>query len=436
MAISIIKWKNLLLSGSLALGLIPFTLLHPQSSSYKPARIDPNTISIEREAFRKHLRENIIKKNLELPLTDSTEEKWKGAYWACELSYFRDTLVIKSLKEALRQYSLRSNEFNRASLEAVYTLYPSGFEKELDELLQTTTIPKHFALGAEYIFRSAPNKEQSKEDLLKLMMKKFPFWQKDPILLMLNQRLNGKETALPPVRDLLNHSYWKGRTVIFSFQRKDRNYEGLTVIMGPDGRFQKDSTGNIFYIHQLARALSNLPGYLTNGNTPAGIYTVIKIDTSDNRFIGSTPFILTALPFEADPGVFFKDTSLVNVPWSKSLYAKLLPESWQDFFPAYQTYYAGMAGRSEIVMHGTTIDPGFYKSYPFYPNTPSLGCITSKEIYSPENGKLILSDQQKLIDSFITSYNKEAFLIVIELDDKQARVDIDEIMPLIYDSEK
>ncbi|MGE5352718.1 MAG: hypothetical protein ACM3P0_11590, partial [Acidobacteriota bacterium] len=271
--------------------------------------------------------------------------------------------------------------------------------------------------------------------LLGLMVQKFPAWETDPILLMLKYRLAKTKGIIPDIAGLLKHDFWRGKTVIFSFQRKDRNYEGITVVRRADGKFQKDSAGNIFHINHLARSISNLPGYLTNGNAPEGIYSVQKIDTSDNIFIGKTPLIATALPFEISPDLFFKDSKLKGVSWSIDLYRKMLPSSWVDYFPIYEAFYAGMAGRSEIVMHGTTIDPEFYKNDPYYPNTPSMGCMTAKEIYSPEDGRIISSDQEKLINAFSGFNGKEAYLVVINIDEKKEKLNFSEIRKFFIETE-
>lgn len=415
--------------------LSSWTQILPQNAPGNFARSDSSTTKDMRNEFRCNLYKDIIMKNFSFPLSGKSENSWKGAYWGCEISYFRDTLVYERLKEALRQYNERSSEFNRATLEALYTLYPAGFENDIRRIMKETNNSKHFALGAEYLLRVNCGNGAERENILGLMAKKFPAWQNDPILFMLKYRLSKTKAIRPGIADLLKHDFWKGRTVIFSFQRKNRNYEGITVILRPDGRLLKDSSGNIFHIKHLARSLSNLPGYLTNGSTPEGIYSVQKIDTSDNKFIGKTPLIVTALPYEVPPDLFFKDSKLKGISWSADLYRRMLPDSWVDYFPLYEAFYAGMAGRSEIVMHGTTIDPEFYKNDPYYPNTPSMGCMTAKEIYSSEDGRLVLSDQQKLIDAFTGCCKKEAFLVVINIDGKEEELSINEIRGFIEEPE-
>lgn len=79
-----------------------------------------------------------------------------------------------------------------------------------------------------------------------------------------------------------------------------------------------------------------------------------------------------------------------------------------------QSFWAGKAGRSEIYFHGTTIDQNVYIGKEFYGQTPSLGCLCTKEIWD-EEGKLIYSDQQKLVDAWMQSPDQKGYAYVLEL---------------------
>jgi len=70
------------------------------------------------------------------------------------------------------------------------------------------------------------------------------------------------------------------------------------------------SDGSIFSVPQLARSISNLPGFLTNDSTPEGIFSLQGIDTSKNVFIGPTTNIQLVLPFETAPNQFFHKSDL------------------------------------------------------------------------------------------------------------------------------
>jgi hypothetical protein len=236
---------------------------------------------------------------------------------------------------------------------------------------------------------------------------------------------------LPPLNDILNNNFLAGETVIYSLQRSNREYAGIVVIREPDGSFLKDSSGNYFHTTQLARAITAYPFYITNGNTPQGILRFSGFDVSRLLYIGPTPNLQLQLPYETTPDAFFADSSLIDTTWSKELYASLLPSSWKNYDGIYESFYAGAVGRSAIIMHGTTIDPAFYKSTPWYPQTPSLGCLCSYEEWD-EDGYRINSNQQQIVNALNSMGSSSGYVVVIDIDNKKKNVELNEIKPLLH----
>ncbi len=228
--------------------------------------------------------------------------------------------------------------------------------------------------------------------------------------------------------DLLNKKFLRGEIVMYSFQRKNRDYPGLVVVRNKEGIFIKDSTGKIFSVSQLARSVNNLPCYLSNGNTPQGIFKMKGFGVSRGYFIGPTPNVQLSMPVEEKLSTFLGDSSISDTTWQVDYYEGLLPQSLKNYQPLYQSYYAGSAGRTEIIAHGTTINPEYYKAKPWYPHTPSQGCLCAKEIW---NGKRIESDQQKLVYALLAAGGAYGYCVVVEIDDKQAPVTVEEILPLL-----
>ena len=99
--------------------------------------------------------------------------------------------------------------------------------------------------------------------------------------------------------------------------------------------------------------------------------------------------------------------------------------------PITESYYAGRIGRSEILSHGTTIDPEYFRGKPYYPLTPTLGCLCAKEIWNSSTGKLDQSEQFKLLNGFLSTPGTMGYLMVINLDNQQKAVSKKEIETLL-----
>src|SRR5690606_23300361 len=105
-------------------------------------------------------------------------------------------------------------------------------------------------------------------------------------------------------------------------------------------------------------------------------------------------------------------------------YQQIIPGSIRNYFPLYEAYYAGLAGRNEIIAHGTTVDPELYAGKPYYPLTPTMGCLCTKEIW---NGIREESDQQKLVNGLLSAGGANGYAVVIEIDDKEAPVTLEDL---------
>lgn len=413
--------------------------IYPQRSALPENNpVFTGAVRDKREEFKKKLNDEIVRENLSAELKGENEKKWMGAFWGMELGLIRNELTSRAVKHALLSFRETSPEFQRAAVEAAYTLYPEKFPHEISAILMEATNPKIFAMAVNYLLGSSSN-DKPDDYYLKLLKERFHNAEDNPILASLKYRLEHRNPSMqvkrPPLVDLFSSKEQKGKVIIYSLQRSDRNYPGLAVIKGSDGRFVRNPDGTIFSISQLARSITNMPGYLTNGNTPQGILSIQGLDTSDNVFIGPTPNIQLVLPYEVKPAAYFHDFHIMDTTWNKTMYSSLLPDSWKDYFPAFEAYSAGQTGRSEVISHGTTIDPEFYVGNSYYPNTPTLGCLCAKEIWSEKDGSCLLSDQAALVKAF-QSAGKEGYFMVIELNDRKQPVTTDEIIMDILKAEE
>jgi hypothetical protein len=221
--------------------------------------------------------------------------------------------------------------------------------------------------------------------------------------------------------------------VVFSFQRPDRRRVGLAMVRGVDGRFVRNADGSYFNIAHLALALSNLPGTITNGNTPQGLFTIVGAGTATNPWIGPTPYLHSKIPKEATLAEY--EHANVEGEWNEARYENFLPLSWRNYFPFKEAWLAGLAGRDDMLLHGTTINPEYYRNDPYYPGTPSAGCLVAMEYWSKEDGRLMHSDQLTLAKAFTAGGIDQGYLVVVELDDRATPVNLADVVADIIAAE-
>jgi len=378
----------------------------------------------------KYLVDTTIKQNLEETLNDDNEGLWNDALWSLELLQYKDEYTRKKLAIAWSKAPELSIYFQKNLLETTYSLYKTEFKTHALQLMRQTRSVPVFIRCAEYVLRADP--VNSKAVIASLIRQKFPADTSAGLQILRSRIVTKKPDPLPPLTAIFSDSFLQGQTVIYSLQRSNRDYAGLVIIRKPDGTFIKDSSGNYFHTAQLARAVTAYPFYITNGNTPQGILRFSGFDVSRLLYIGPTPNLQLQLPYETTPDAFFADSTLVYMPWSKEIYASLLPGSWKNYTGAYESFYAGKIGRSAVIMHGTTIDPGFYKSETYYPQTPSLGCLCSYEEWN-DSGYRVSSNQQQIKNALDSIGSSSGYVVVIDIDNKKKNVELGEILPLLDD---
>ena len=393
-----------------------------------------NAIKANRIKTYNNIINNSITKNLALSLTDSTEENWEDAFYAIELINYKQPWVIEKIKIAFDGVEKRSVEFQRSLLELCYVNFPLQFKAEVYHFFINTTAAKNFAIALEYLYQS------DKNNLVNLLFASSTKGatidsskKSKAILNAIATRFNSSpdKNFNTKIKALFTHDYLLSNTVVYSIQRKNRNYLGIVVVKDKDGNFIKDDKGNIFSVPQLARSITNLPCYLTNGNTPQGIFRMNGFEISKIGAIGPTENIQLTMPFETSVQHFLKASTITDTIWTPKLYERLLPDALKKYHPLFGTYYASAIGRTEIIAHGTTVNPNYYKGKMYYPYTPTQGCLCTKEIWSEKDGKRTISDQQKLVDAVKKAGGADGYLIVIEIDDQQKPVSINEILPYL-----
>ena len=378
-----------------------------------------------------YLVDKSILANLADSLDNDHEENWETAFWTITFIRFKDPVVPQKITQAFAHIRDRSPGFQRALIELIYTDYKQEFYPEVKSLFNETASAKVFAMCGEYI-ASTNEFQKERKAMLALTARRLAIDPLNPILVQLLYSLEhkNKPTAIPSVKSFFDKNYLPGQTLVISFQRSNRDYPGLTILRDTSGAVLKNEDGSILAIPQLARSASNMSGYLTNGNTPEGIFRLSGFDVSKSNILGPSLNIQLTMPGEYKASHFYQDSTINDSAWDIERYRALLPKELRSYFPLFQSYYAGRAGRTEVIAHGTTVDPEFYLNTPYYPISPTQGCLCTKEEWDPLSGKLLSSDQVKLTGAVKRAGGPRGYYIVLNIDDVQAPVTVQDLLQL------
>jgi hypothetical protein len=417
------KLHKICISCALILGAHCFVQAQNKPAFFKDATKE------KRDKFYTNIVSNINKTFL-LPLDSTSEEKWNSAFYNIALVQYKSPQVDAKIDAVAKIITTASDDSKKAFLNLINSEYPNKYATQVKVIFKNASDnAKLKAMAANYILptATAADVKVMQREVANELSKD----QDNAILFELSNQLKNwnKKILTPSLKTFFDKNYLLGQVLVFSFQRKDRNYPGLVMVRSVDGNFIKNEDGKYFAVGQLARSSSNMPGYITNGNTPQGIFRITGFDTSNNYFIGSTTNIQLALPHEYNRSIV--DGRVADSTWSLEMYKNLLPDNFKNYQPMYGTFYAGKAGRTEIIAHGTTIDVNYYKGNTFYPYTPTAGCLCTKEIWNNKTGLLDVSDQLLLAQAVQKAGGANGYLIMIEIDDKKAPVTLADMILFI-----
>ncbi len=401
--------------------------------SLKPPRPTPSvvrapwTTAAAREAKRQSIIQETINRNLELPLTPDADLRWQSFLGAVKWQADRRPEVLAALRRRLRMPPLpprpkeRALETQRLALETAFALFPTQLEAEMRTVFLTDHDPKRLGMAGAWLLRfdaSAAHRQAIRE----ILHQRCPNWKSEPRLRALDTELCEARAAAiarrPALLDLLRAPFG-GRPVLFSFQRVDRRFLGRAVVRHADGGFLLGPDGRRFSATQFALSASGLPGTLTNGNTPCGIFEITKITTTRNTAIGPSEALILGLPLEYDR------------TWTESRYEALLPPAWREWWPIREAWWAGEAGRHEILAHGTAIDPMPWQDTVFAGQTPSHGCLTCDETWDSATGQRTTSEQARLVEAFRKAGGAPGYLVLVEVDDQQRPLTEEDVAVLL-----
>ncbi len=389
-----------------------------------------HTLQSERIKRREGVYKNTILPLLKLQPDTNNIGQFQSALWAISQYMLRNDTTKVLIDTLFNHYPEIESSTRRSLMEVVYGLYPTEYISKVQQLWPAENDDRLLAILIFYLKRI---------DLRLLNEEAFKHWMTNN-----KSRLDSSEVlqevissfvpllqkgSQSTITEFFEHQKRLGCKIIYSLQRSDRNFPGLAIIQNADGSFVKDSLGRLKTFVQLARSASNLPYFITNGSTPQGAYRIKGTDVSKNNFIGPTPNIQLRMPYEIPEDSFFINPVqlIANDSVFYREYRNLFPAKWIVM----ESFYAGKCGRGAIIAHGTTIDPWYYRQQPFYPCTPTLGCLCAKEIWNPNTGKLIQSDQADMVNAFLSTPGTDGYLFVINIDNKKTAVTPEEVTALV-----
>lgn len=350
---------------------------------------------------------------------------------------------IKSLKESeieagllgmqLFAYSLSQKEEKKLTekLFLTYYKYPQKLrfriietcislsllscEKIAMEALLNDGNSKNFAIAADY-FQKNFKLKYSKKFIQKILYKNFPNYSDIPELFLLNNYLKKKyseKLEKSALLDFFSYIPEKNLWYFYSLQNENRDFPGVLLTRKPDGKFLRDKKGNIYLQAQLARSITNVVPYLKSGNTPRGVFSIQGLHIAKSPLIGTTPAFKLFMPNEVSPSQYFHSEPYSR-EWSIGDYLKLIPYKYRNNLILQETFYAGKAGRDFIYSHGTGIRSAYYKGKPYYPLTPSRGCLVMEEFWNEKTGYLKKSKQLELLNLIENSDKIKGYFYVLE----------------------
>jgi hypothetical protein len=336
------------------------------------------------------------------------------------------------LLAALPTLPQKSTDYQREVLTGAHTLYWKDAAPLLPAILTQIRTPKEFAIGVYTVLR-AEDSPAARAQMRTVLETSFPQWNSEPRLIALERRLRVDSAqdlaARPPLADLLKAPARPGYPVVYSFQRKNRENRGMAMVRGADGRFVRNADGSYFNIAQLAMAKSRLPGTITNGNTPQGLFTIVGTVNATDIWIGPTPALESKVPKEATVADYEHSAGATPSPeWTEERYWSFFPDSWRGYAPMREVWLAGLAGRDEMWLHGNTVNPAYYRNEAHFPYAPSAGCMVAMEYWSKDDGSLVHSDQMALIKALASTGKMEGYLIVVEIDDRNVPVQMADVV--------
>ena len=181
-----------------------------------------------------------INKNLSLSFTIENEDQLCSAFYNIGLVKYKTGVVNNKIDSAVKTMLLRSDEYQKALLNLINSDYQKKYAAYIFAAFKKTTDAKLMAMAANYLL---PTSTPAQLKIMQLQTDKLLAQNPDDaILYELSEQLKNynKKITCPSINTFFAKEYLAGRVLVFSFQRKDRNFPGLTMVRKPDGNFIKN----------------------------------------------------------------------------------------------------------------------------------------------------------------------------------------------------
>ena len=423
----------------LCINLLGGTLLavqpvNSQETIVFPPPIDKATAE-KRSAHLAQVARNITPDRYDLdryPLTPKNETHWRSTLWASailepdhpEVATALVSLLGLTLKPTLTETETRLLEMALQVSHQFYDrseLWQQRLKPALEYTIARSNHPRWVTLALSTLVQShlieniPENLKNDRENWLNVVKIRFETLeklapdQKSALLLKiairdLSERLFGNplETALPPFEDWVSWQIAPGELQLFVLCDQTRSQPCQTVLQDGAGQWvaHPQDSSQIWSVALSGRSLHGLPWYLSRGETPQGIYRLDRfISQPDTDFFyayGFFPLLNLYVPKEEEIPSWSFPYKIEQL----SDYQQLLPPRWRNYFPAQETYWAGLLGRGLFRIHGTGESTDFFANNDRYPASqgwnPAIGCLTALEEYDSQ-GHLVRADMANLL---------------------------------------
>ncbi len=379
------------------------------------------------------------------PVTEANARYWRTRLWTAATVESQEEFVGEAIAQILA-LAIRPN-LSAGQMQTVEMAMQVGTQlylanpvqqaaigQQLEQLLTQGRNPKWVAMALSGLVKAGatPEQRQAWSDRLR---QRFPQWSQNVALYTTLKEVADLDAprSLPPLSDLLNWQIAPQQPQMYVFCRPNRGVLCRAVLKDGNSQWVQEDD-QLWSVMLLGRSLHSLSWNFTRGQTPQGVYriegTTPQPDQQYFRAFGQFSLVNLFVPFE--PGVRSFVVGQRGTVNTLAAYQRLLPPSWQNYFPMQQTYWAGKAGRGLFRIHGSGESTDFFTNNQRYPDSagwnPAIGCLSAVELYD-EVGQLQRADMPQILQQLTRAGGGRlaGYLLVVDIPGEETPVTLEEI---------